>query len=476
MQDDFTLVVPTYNRSADLRLLVSYLQAQSAKFTILVLDSSKESERAENRKIADGAELAIDYHEFDIKTHPFDKFRAGINMVKTPFCSLCADDDIPLLDGILQSVDRLKKDDTFSVAHGYYFQFAHQPNAINLSNITYYTPDIVDADPVGRVHTLMRHYQALTYGVYRTPVLCHIFDAVRPVTSLLGRELLSSALAVVHGKIARVNCFYMGRNLGPSSGHVHWHPLEWSIKSPEGLFAEYGRYREILAGEIVSRADNLRTKKDIARLLDLIHLHYYVRHAPEESLDFAINEVSAGRSPDEIFGAPEVTYPLIEAAARYSAREKLVAAQAKEAELPPADTPALQNASFHFKQILSNTPTALRIRHAVMRFDEPLATLVPLRPGDAVGARDIAARIPGVRRMKRTVADLTGPVPDHLCQPAAKAEQEAAPTSLHISTKRRDYILQQDFHSPPQSNGIELTQADRETLLKVLDAYSHIQD
>jgi len=475
MQDDFTLVVPTFNRSSDLRLLISYLQAQSAKFKILVLDSSKNSERAENKKIAKAAGLAIEYHEFDVETHPFDKFRAGIKIVETPFCSLCADDDIPLLEGILKSVDRLKEDPTFSVAHGYYFQFAHQPNAINLSNITYYTPSIEDADPVGRVHTLMRHYQALTYGVYRTPVLQHIFDAVRPVTSLLGRELLSSALAVVQGKIARVNCFYMGRNLGPSSGHVHWHPLEWSIKSPEALFAEYVRYREILIREIRDRPDNKRAKEDIARLLDLIHLHYYVRHAPEESLDFAINEVSAGHSADEIFGAPEVTYPLIEAAARYSAREKLAAEKCNAEARAPVRATTPQNASFHIKQIVSSTPTALRIRHAAMQINTPLAPLPPLQPGETVGARSVAARVPGVRRLKRTFTQLTGPIPDHLFADQEETEK-SEPVTLYVSTQQRDYILQQDFHTPPQSNGVQLTQVDRETLLEVLDAYAHSQD
>ena len=426
MRDDYTLVVPTYNRSNDLAVLLAYLQAQQADFRILVLDSSKKSELTKNRKAAKAVSLNIEHHEFDLRTRPFDKFRAGVEMVETPYCSLCADDDIPLPRGLNTSVELLKAKRDLAVAHGYYFQFARHPNSMNLASITYYTPDISDDEPVARVHTLMRHYQALTYGVYRTEVLQHIFDAVRPVTSLLGRELLSSALAVVRGKIARVNGFYMGRNLGPSSGHVHWHPLEWSIESPEGLFAEFARYREILAREVLSMSDNDRTEEDVTRLLDLIHLHYYVRHAPEESLDYSVEAVLEGRCPDEIFAAPEVTYPLIEAAARYSERGERAEQATKR---PVAQSPP-------------------------PRTDKATASLL----------RKVIAGFPGARHMRRLVVGEPAPTPN-----PDTSTQLATRT---IQTGKRTYILQPGFYAPPKTYGVALNDDDHRALLTVLDAYA----
>jgi len=448
MREDFTLIIPTFNRPSDLGMLLSYLEKQQATFQILVLDSSHPEERELNQQTVANSGLNLDYNEFDVSTHPFDKFRAGVDMVETPYCSLCADDDIPLVSGIDASVDKLKADSDFSVAHGYYFQFAHQTKALNLASITYYTPDNDEEEPVARVHTLMRHYQALTYGVYKTGVLQNIFQSVEPVSSLLGRELLSSALAVVQGKIARLNCFYMGRNLGPSSGHVHWHPLEWSIKSPEGLFAEYGRYREILAKEVVLQTTNKHSINEVKRLLDLIHLHYYVRHAPEESLDFAIDAVARGIDADEIFGAPEVTHPLMEAAVRYTAREQNTKREENKGNTENSKLPSLASAVNPSRAKLHNGSVD-RLRQ-FMNVGHNIPFLIG-RMADALSSR------PGVFSTQQTHAN-NGSVDESAVR--------------YIRTNARSYTLQPGFHSPPSSFGVSFSSANHTELLAALDTYA----
>ena len=91
---DFTLVIPTYNRPKQLRALLAYLGAEKALCRILILDSSKPRLRAANRKSAELAKLKLDYAEFPAETHNFDKFREGVHKVTTQFCALCADDDL----------------------------------------------------------------------------------------------------------------------------------------------------------------------------------------------------------------------------------------------------------------------------------------------------------------------------------------------------------------------------------------------
>ena len=39
--------------------------------------------------------------------------------------------------------------------------------------------------------------------------------------------------------------------MGPSADYEHWHPLEWFSRTPDRLFAEYLRYRELMAAAAV---------------------------------------------------------------------------------------------------------------------------------------------------------------------------------------------------------------------------------
>lgn len=323
MHDLFTLVIPTYNRPQCLGRLLRYLEANKAEFRIRILDSSRDSERRENRRVVKGSSLNCEYVEFDQVTHPFDKFRAGVEGVTTPLCCLCADDDVLLPDGLAASVRFLEANPDYAVAHGYYFQFMIDRAELRLSTITYYTPSYDEADPIARVHALMRHYQALTYGVYRTDVLQRVFTTVKPVTSLLARELLSGALAAVEGRVARLPMLYHGRNLGPSTGHVNWHPLEWLIRDPGALFREYTIYRELLAGAVQSRPGETRSREEIERLLDLIHMQYLIRHAPDETFDFIVRETLAGKGADAIFSTPVVGIALWQAAEEYAPLREL---------------------------------------------------------------------------------------------------------------------------------------------------------
>ena len=48
--DDFTLVIPTYNRPQQLSGLLGYLEAERPGFRVLVLDSSRPEVLARNRE------------------------------------------------------------------------------------------------------------------------------------------------------------------------------------------------------------------------------------------------------------------------------------------------------------------------------------------------------------------------------------------------------------------------------------------
>jgi len=321
VSDVYTLVIPTYNRSGQLATLLRYLERNRAAFPVLVLDSSGPDHRQRNRDMAKRLSLALTYVEYDHGTRPFDKFRDGIGMVKTDFCGLCADDDLVIIDGLTRCVEHLAQHPELSAAHGYYFSFVepvHDPRAMDLTGILYYTPDIASDDPVERLRDLFRNYQALTYATFRTRILRRVFDAVRPVESMLARELLSSALAVVFGKAARLPCFTNGRSLDASASYQHWHPLEWLMESPTALFQEYARYREILVTAVMVAPGHVRSREETYRAIDLVHMFYLLRHLPLDAYDFLMKHALAGANLADVWANLQVQLPLIRASAYLS--------------------------------------------------------------------------------------------------------------------------------------------------------------
>jgi glycosyltransferase domain-containing protein len=311
---DFTLVIPTYNRPAALGRLLRYLSALGWAHRVLVLDSSRPAERESNRRITSSLELDLTYAEYPVETHPFDKFRDGVDRVQTPFCALCADDDVILPSGSEACIRALRQDPGVAVAHGYSFMFLEHPGGrFDLVNVLYFTPSLLDGTPLARLLKQFDQYQATTYSHYRTEALRSIFHAIRPVESILGRELLSGALSVVAGKVVRLPQFSNGRGMGPSASYDCWHPLEWFAKDAPGLFGEYARYRAILLDAVLKHPDNRHDTAGAGRIIDLIHLVYMVRHAPPDAVRFMADQ--------ELAGAPFATYwpdhkiqiPLIEA-------------------------------------------------------------------------------------------------------------------------------------------------------------------
>jgi glycosyltransferase domain-containing protein len=312
---DFTLVIPTYNRPKQLGALLAYLGANGCECRILILDSSEAKARAANRKIVTLAKLKPDCIEFPTETHPFNKFKEGFDNVTTEFCALCADDDLVMLDGVKKCLEALRSNPRASVAQGYSFSFlCHADGNMDLGNILYFSSTIDDASPLARVAKLFARYQAATYGNYRTEVLQRIFDTLKPMTSILARELLGTALASVEGEMIRVPSFSHGRSMDSSETYEHWHPLEWFAKDPQGLFCEYRQYRELITQAVLRRPDNRHDAPAVQRVLDLIHLRYLAKHAPDGALAFIADQKMLGVPFDAYWPRPEIHQPLYEAA------------------------------------------------------------------------------------------------------------------------------------------------------------------
>lgn len=100
LSDSYTLAVRTYNRAVRLARLLDYLEREKADFPIVVLDSSEEPAREQNGEDIAWSHLSVQRVTYPPDLHPFLKMRDGVKHVGSPYCSICADDDIVLLPGL----------------------------------------------------------------------------------------------------------------------------------------------------------------------------------------------------------------------------------------------------------------------------------------------------------------------------------------------------------------------------------------
>lgn len=295
----YTLVIPTYNRPEELGRLLRFLAHQKAGFTVLVLDSSRPEIKERNAAQAGGLALDLRIERFDPAMPPWEKFWHGAQLVGTDYASLCADDDLLLASSIAPLVHFLDAHPEYSLAHGWYFSF-YLTSALGLTRVVYRGPPIDEDDPLARLHHLLKHYEALTYGVHRTSVLQKALGQVRGLQSMLGRELLGGAIAVAYGKAARLPLLYIGRSLGPSEAYQDWHPAEFLLSSPQSLFDEYARYRALLL-ECLADAGHAVDDKAV-QLIDLAHLRYLSEYFTPEAIDYLIANVRSDIPREQVVG------------------------------------------------------------------------------------------------------------------------------------------------------------------------------
>ena len=106
---DFTLVIPTYNRPTLLETSSRPISAHSRSGVVSWCSiPARRNLGPLMARIVELAKLKLDYAEFPSGTHPFDKFREGVHKVATEFCALCADDDLVLLDGVQHCLEALR--------------------------------------------------------------------------------------------------------------------------------------------------------------------------------------------------------------------------------------------------------------------------------------------------------------------------------------------------------------------------------
>jgi glycosyltransferase domain-containing protein len=285
----YTLLIPTFNRSSHLGSLLGYLAARRFEYPIRVLDSSEKEALSANRDSIERSGLDILHQVFDSATDPYAKFALGAESVDTPYCSFCADDDIPFTDSWPRLLDFLDADSSFVAAHGLYIN-VKPDDPFHISYVVYDGPSIEGADGLQRLVKQMGRYQAVFYAIYRTDVLRVALQAAQRMSTLLGQELLASALTMLRGNVHRASELYLARNTKPSIATEGWHPHQMLAKEPLALFRQYMSYREVLLEHLAADAGcrAAYAPEQMQGVVDLAHLEYLAPMLSRPIMDYLI--------------------------------------------------------------------------------------------------------------------------------------------------------------------------------------------
>jgi glycosyltransferase domain-containing protein len=278
---------------------MTYLERLRANFPVIVLDSSATVAQQANREVIGKSGLKVRYEIFDSDVLPWEKFWRGSDLVRTPYCSLCADDDLVLPGSLGPIVQHLEAHPDFSVAHGWYFTFYNNAH-IGITSSVYRGASIDQPDPLDRLFALFKSYEAVTYGVYRTEVMQNVLRDVQGLNSLLAKELLGGALAVSQGKVARLPMIYYGRSLAPSQSYNHWHPLDFLISAPDGFYHDYAAYRRIIFNCLKTNSYDKYPDAELITLIDLIHFRYLSDYVKPRVMEYLTEQMMARKPKPEI--------------------------------------------------------------------------------------------------------------------------------------------------------------------------------
>lgn len=287
----YTLLIPTFNRSAHLRNLLGYLAARRFEYPVRVLDSSSGDALSQNRETVGRGGLDAVHEVYDPETPVHKKIALAIFSVESTYCSLCADDDVLFTDQVGGLLDVLDANPALVVAHGYYVNF-RPGDDFDVWHTDYSAPSIMADDALERIVQQMSNYQAIFYGIHRTDVMRSIRLPLDRVSSLWAKELLTSSLALIAGGAYRVPQYFMARNTNPSIATEGWHPHQFFAMKPAELLREYADYRAVTLEQLAAdaRCRAAHQPEQIERVFDLVHLKYLAPMLSSEVLDYVIGE------------------------------------------------------------------------------------------------------------------------------------------------------------------------------------------
>jgi glycosyltransferase domain-containing protein len=210
-----TIVIPTFERINNLNLLLSFFENSKIKVNLLILDSSKKNQK---KKLFISKKNVIRYIKFDSKTFISKKINKGLKLVKTPFTSVCPDDDFLILDTINICLKFLMKDKSYSCAMGlhylYDYYYLKKFKKIFVSVLDYSKKSNRNENLITRIDNYIFRKNDFYghYAVFRTKTLKTVWSYTAKYSNDYNfSEINSTIVSLVVGKVKSIKKPYLIR-------------------------------------------------------------------------------------------------------------------------------------------------------------------------------------------------------------------------------------------------------------------------
>lgn len=281
-RNQLTLVIPTYNRPLFLMRLLNYYRKRATNITFLVLDSSKPEIAEENALLISTIDRNFRYIGFPSSLQVAKKLSSGLDLVETPYCAFCADDDLVFLDALMRAQGFLQENPDYVCADGIYLNFNQIGTDIHL--VTEYASRGIDAEhPGARIFRLFQKYESMFYGVFRTPDLKEIFSFAKDIPSLHFQELFQATAALIKGKSYRFPEFFACRQncKAAEPERTNWQTFYWFASNPDEFVRNYRLYCDDLWRFYQLFGSEPRMNKEIFfKTMDLSHAVFFATECP----------------------------------------------------------------------------------------------------------------------------------------------------------------------------------------------------
>ncbi|MEN3943132.1 TIGR00180 family glycosyltransferase [Prosthecobacter sp. SYSU 5D2] len=290
LSSKLTLVVPTRNRPGMLDRLLKYWEMSMPPLPIIVADSSEASPMAVNKALcAETKKHDISHHAFDGEIAFIEKVARAVELVRTPYMFLCADDDFLLPSPLAEFLANLEAAPDIVCVQGLsvFFRPAISVGYNDRLLLDVHSGYRLDqSTATERLNAHLGHYRALIYSLRRTSEFLEDVRLVVPLQDqLMLMELALGSLDAIRGKISRPEKVMTMIESHPGGAyHKHKKVTYWNqvIFAPD--FSHWlGIYIQIIASQL-ERFSGLRgeaAEEEVRRSLVAFSQEHFTMRAPK---------------------------------------------------------------------------------------------------------------------------------------------------------------------------------------------------
>lgn len=300
---ELTFLVLTHNRPETVQRLLRYLHAQAPEISLVLVDHGDLLSQESNASAISLISKNIKHLRLPFETTWAEVLVRATDSITTKYSAFCPDDDIPILDGVIDSLLMLSTDPQVVCTQGYILSLTETESAICFGPVEDFVPSYDDEEPLKRLFSMMRRYQPVFFGFYRTEILAwsvREFAAVT-ISNLMLQEFFHAALVCSQGVIGRTQSISLWRRTTASyTDRRTIHPYHQLIDNPSKLGVNYCAFRDKLIPHYSKKmqSDLQQDKLALCRIFDLIFVQFLVRHIDYGELDGHIRMLLAEPNKD----------------------------------------------------------------------------------------------------------------------------------------------------------------------------------